>query len=139
MVRLLAFLAVVFFYSPTALAQGGLSDNQKIDYCKGVSASQIAIISVLLNDEGANLSLSQIKTSAISEATKIENLSDITRKGIVAHTNNFEEQHIVQMRSALQKEIRKNNMSLAVFRDQFNKNIPSLMVAKYKDCIGEIK
>lgn len=130
MLRLLILLAAVFFYSYTALAQGLLTDDQKSDYCKGVSASQIAIISVLLRDDGSSLSLSQIRISAISEATKINNISDTTRMGIVAHTNNFEEQHIVQMRRALQNEIKQKNLSLATFRGQFNKNIPSLMIAK---------
>jgi hypothetical protein len=139
MVRLLISLAALFFHSHTVLAQGLPTDDQKNDYCKGVSASQIAIISALLRDDGGNLSLSQIKILAISEATKIKNISDTTRMGIVAHTNNFEEQHIVQMRRELQKEIRHKNLDLATYRDLFNKNIPSLMVAKFKDCKDEIK
>ena len=139
MIRLLIASAVAFFHSHIATAQSLLTDSQKHDYCKGVSASQIAIIATLLRDDGSSLSLSQVKIAAISDATKTKNISDTTRMGIVAHTNNFEEHHIVQMRRELQTEIRQKHLDLATYRDLFKKNIPELMVKKYKDCRGEIK
>lgn len=138
MFRLFITATVVFFQS-VVLAQSLLTDSQKIDYCKGVSASQIAIISTILRDDGISLSLSQIKISAISEATKIKNISEITRMGIVAHTNNFEEQHIIQMKRKIQEGIRQKNLDLAEYRNLFKNNIPKLMIEKYNDCRGEIK
>lgn len=139
MIPLLITSAFTIIHSHIALAQSPLTENQKHDFCKGVSASQVAIISTLLRDDGSSLSLSQVKISAISEATKIKSISDTTRMGIVAHTNNFEEQHISQMKHELQKTIRQKSISLATYRDLFNKNIPELMTEKYKDCRDEIK
>jgi hypothetical protein len=132
-----AILCIAVAPSYGAGNEGTVTEDQLVDACTGIALAQVSVITTLLSHPRDSMPLDSLKSLSIMTATKLTDLSDITRLSIASHINGFTKEHVDQMEQAFAAAGVKSVKTRKKMLVAIVPTIPEMMKEKFIDCRDE--
>lgn len=133
-----AILCIAVAPSYGAGNEGTMTEDQLNDYCKGIALAHVSVMATLLSRPRGAVTLDNLKSLSIVEATKVKNLSDITRLSLANHVNGFTKEHVSQMEQAFAAAEKKSGNTREKLFADMKQAIPEMMKQRFIDCRDEL-